>query len=138
MDSDGDPSPSGDDTWFDGETILTLIGVALVLTIVGSLLLIGVLVTGGGPDETTVPDTDWTLERVNDTHVRLVHMGGDPVDTRHLLVTADGRERHPSWTTSTLTEGESGTLRARPVRDVVRLYWVDEPKRQLLETWTLS
>lgn len=80
----------------DGDTILRLVGAALVL---------GIVFAGGvvalnfdTPESGGAPDANWTVERVNDSHVRVTHAGGDPVRTENLHVTVDGLERSTNFT----------------------------------------
>lgn len=105
----------------DGDRLLRIVGAVLV----------GALVVGGGvaalaavtaPSRAPAPpDADWTLERVDDTHVRLVHAGGDAVDAERLVVTVDGYDRPATWSGS-VDPGESGLVRASGGQ-LVRLYW---------------
>jgi FlaG/FlaF family flagellin (archaellin) len=91
---------------------------------------------GGSPDPTTeTPVANWNTERVNATHVRITHAGGDPVETDGLLVTVDGNERSVTWS-RTLFPGDAGVVRAR-VGTAVELYWQPDRStdRTLLRTW---
>lgn len=121
----------------DGDRILTLFGIGLVIAILAAL---GVLVLGAmsapSPDAPAGgPDADWRLERLNETHVRVEHAGGEPVPAEHLVVTVDGRPRHPGWS-GTLVEGDGGVLLVREGQ-VVRLFWTGTPgDRDLLEQWS--
>lgn len=120
----------------DGERVLNLIGVALVVVIVVSVAAIALSSLSGQPDAT--PDADWTLTRVNDSFVRITHAGGEPVATTNLTVAVDGRPRHPAWTREVLTDGEHGVVRADGDATVV-LFWEREAaKRRVLERWDLS
>lgn len=103
----------------DGDTILRLVGVALVL---------GVVFAGGvvalqfdTPEQQQVPDADWAVERLNDTHVRVTHDGGDPVRTENLHVTVDGLERATDFT-DPAAPGDSTVV---PASDgaLVRVAW---------------
>lgn len=121
----------------DGDRILNLVGVALVLAILAALvvLVLGAMSapTSEAPDEG--PTVDWRLERINETHVQLVHDGGEPVPTSDLLVTVDGSPRHPTWSAATLSEGDRAVLLVR-TEQTVRLYWTGTPgDRDLLERW---
>jgi hypothetical protein len=122
----------------DGDRLLNLFGVAIALFIVVGV--VGVVVAGlGGPstDAADAPDSNWSLERLNDSHVQLSHRGGDPVPAEDLVVTADGVRRRVSWS-GVVTAGESGVVRAdRGV--VVQLYWTTATgERVKLRTWDTS
>jgi hypothetical protein len=119
----------------DADRLLDIGGIVLGVTI---LLMIGALAvafveapsggTSGGPP------SEWSLERVNDTHVRITHEGGEAVATDRLVVTVDGHNRRVTWE-GTVVEGDSGTVRAGSDR-LVRLYWVtDQGERVRLDDW---
>jgi len=103
----------------DGDTILRLVGVALVL---------GVVFAGGvvalqfdPPERDGGPDAAWTVERLNDTHVRVTHDGGEPVRTENLHVTVDGLERATDFA-DPVAPGDSTVV---PASDdaLVRVAW---------------
>ncbi|MFC6988948.1 hypothetical protein ACFQJD_09900 [Haloplanus sp. GCM10025708] len=120
----------------DGDRILNLVGAALVLALIASLGLL-VVVASEGPATAAGPDTEWSLSRVNETHVRIAHAGGERTHASNLVVTVDGRERSVSWT-GVLTRGDSGALHARSTQ-VIRLYWLPEDgNRELLARWQSS
>lgn len=103
----------------DGDTILTLVGAALV---------VGLVVAGGvvalnfdPPADEDPPAANWTVERVNSSHVRVTHAGGDPVSTDELRVTADGLQRSTDWS-DPVTPGESTVVDAVPGTNV-RVVW---------------
>ncbi|MFB6172886.1 MAG: type IV pilin N-terminal domain-containing protein [Haloarculaceae archaeon] len=110
------------------------LAVALVAS-VGVLLLAATSVSTRQPD---VPDTDWSLDRVNDTHVRLTHTGGDPVPGTDLVVTVDGYERAARWPPR-VVRGDAVLVRATDGRRV-RLYWDgdDRADRRLLARWRVG
>jgi hypothetical protein len=117
----------------DGDRLLNLVGAALVLAVILSVGLL-VVVAANGPTSTSGPDAEWTLSRVNDTHVRITHAGGERTHASNLVVTVDGRERRVSWT-GELTREDSGVVHAR-ASQVVRLYWLpDHGNRELLARW---
>jgi hypothetical protein len=121
-----------------GDRLLNLFGVALALFLVAGLVAV-VLAGIGGPteDADAAPDAEWSFDRVNDSHVRLVHRGGDPVPASDLVVTVDGVRRRVSWD-GVVREGESGVVRAES--DVlVQLYWTtDRGERVKLREWTAA
>jgi hypothetical protein len=118
-----------------GDRLLNLFGIALALFLVAGLVTV-VLAGIGGPTEDVddAPDAEWSLERVNDSHIRLVHRGGDSIPASDLVVTVDGVRRRVSWD-GVVQEGESGTVRAG--NDVlVQLYWTtDRGERVKLREW---
>ncbi len=119
----------------DGDRLLTLFGAAVALFIVVGL--VGVVIAGlGGPstDVTGAPDSEWSLERLNDSHVQIMHRGGEAVPATDLVVTVDGVRRRVSWT-GVVGDGDTGAVRAG--RDVlVQLYWTtDAGERVKLRSW---
>lgn len=117
----------------DEERILNLVGVALALVLVVSLGLIALSALSAQPAD--VPDAEWSLSRVNDSHVRVAHAGGEPVAVADLTVAVDGQVHHPSWSDDTLTEGEYGVVRADANATVMLLLEREAEKRQVLARW---
>lgn len=104
----------------DGDRLLDLVGVVLVLAVVAALGVVA-LNLGSPPAGEGAPAANWTVERVNETHVRVVHAGGDPVRTADLRVTVDGLERDAAWT-DPVTESERAVVAASE-GTVVRVVW---------------
>jgi hypothetical protein len=118
-----------------GDRLLLLVGIVLfgVLAFAFGVIVIGGMNPAWGED---APEAEWELDRVNDTHVGIVHGGGDAVDARELTVTVGGRERRVSWS-GEVGPGDRGVLRAGE-GDIVRLYWTGgRGTRDLLEEWRL-
>ncbi|MFB6080732.1 MAG: hypothetical protein ABEJ81_07030 [Haloferacaceae archaeon] len=119
----------------DGDRLLDVGGLVLGLTIlamIGVLAMAFVEAPGGGA--TAGPNAEWSVSRVNDTHVRITHAGGEAVEIDRLVVTVDGYERRASWS-GTIREGDAGVVRAgHDLR--LRLYWVtDRGERVRLDGW---
>ncbi|PSQ43836.1 hypothetical protein BRD17_05340 [Halobacteriales archaeon SW_7_68_16] len=103
----------------DGDRILDLVGIALVLALVAAL---GVVALNFNPPESeTVPEANWTIERLNDSHVRVTHAGGDPVRTENLYVTVDSIERRTGYQ-DPVTPGVNATVPAS-TGSMVRVVW---------------
>lgn len=103
----------------DGDTVLNLVGAALV---VGLLVAGGVVALNFDPPATEEPPAaNWTIERVDDTHVRVTHAGGDPVPTDELRVTVDSIRRSTDWS-DPVTVGESTVIDASTGTNV-RVVW---------------
>jgi hypothetical protein len=105
------------------DRILDVIGLLIVFGLVFGL---GTLVFFGGgtgpgnplPDD---PDANWTVTRVNDTHVQLGHTGGDSVQSERLALTVDGEERSVPWS-GEVSQGDVATVRA-PAGSELELRW---------------
>lgn len=116
-------------------TAFTIVVVLFIVLSVGILILAAINAPSNGTDQT--PQVTWTLQRENATYVRIVHAGGEAVSTMNLSVTVNGVWRTVTWS-GTLTEGESGLVRAR-TNAVVQLYWVGgRGDRALLRRWQLA
>lgn len=124
-------------TDLDGDRLLDLFGVALVLAIVGALVLLGLGASSVGEDPTPAPEVDWTLARVNESHVRLSHAGGEPVRADHLTVAVDGQPRRVRWSASTLVDGESGLVLASEGTRLTLVWEPSETDRRVLERWSV-
>lgn len=104
----------------DGDRILDLVGVALV---VGVVIAVGVVALNfDPPSEEQPPEANWTIERVNDSHVRVTHTGGEPVRTDELRVTVDSIKRDTDWS-DPVAEGDITAVDASPGA-MVRVVWL--------------
>jgi FlaG/FlaF family flagellin (archaellin) len=103
----------------DGDTVLNLVGAVLILAVVAGLVVVGLNFSGSAGEQP--PEADWTIERINDTHVRVTHASGDPVRTDELRVTADSVRRAANWT-DPVSDGESAVI---PASDgsLIRIVW---------------
>ena len=123
-------------TDLDGDRLLDVFGVALVLAIVGAFVLIGLGATSVGEEKTAAPETDWTLTRINESHVRVSHAGGEPVRIERLTVAVDGQPRRARWTEAILTDGGYGVVRASAGTRVTLIWERSEAERRVLERWS--
>ncbi|MFB6138850.1 MAG: type IV pilin [Halosimplex sp.] len=104
----------------DGDTALNLVGAAIVAAVVVGVVVVGLNIAGGASD-VDAPDVNWTVERINDTAVRVTHAGGDPVRTDELAVRVESYRRKTDWT-DPVTEGESTVVQASE-GSTVRIVW---------------
>jgi hypothetical protein len=102
------------------------------LDVLGVILAIGIVLGVGlgvfaalegaqGGGEPT-PELNVSAERVNDTHVRLVHAGGDTVRGEDLVITVNNRERGQETFPTSYAEGDSTVVRAAAERTIT-VYW---------------
>lgn len=108
-------------------SILDLIGLLIVLGLVAG---VGILVVFGGQTDipTTAPeppDTEWSIERLNDTHVQVGHAGGDAIPADALVVAVDGTERNATWP-GTVDRGDTGVVPAASGSELI-LSWDGNP-----------
>ena len=106
-----------------GERLLDLIGLLIVF---GFVFGIGTLLffsggTGPADPRPSAPDANWTVERVNDTHVQLGHVGGDAVQSDALALTVDGEERPVPWS-GEVSSGDVALVRV-PGGATLELRW---------------
>ena len=103
----------------DGDRVLNLIGVALVLAVVVAL---GVVALNfDTPEEDPVPGGNWSMERVDESTVEVTRTGGQPVPADEIVVTVDGVRRNADWTDPIVT-GSSVTVDASE-GTLVRIVW---------------
>jgi FlaG/FlaF family flagellin (archaellin) len=116
----------------DGDSVLNLIGVVLVVALV---VAVGVLaINFDPPADDPAPSANWTVERVNATHVEVTHDGGDPIPTDELRVTVDSVRRSTDWP-DPVVPGASAVVDASESARV-RVVWVGgRGNRAVLESW---
>lgn len=118
----------------DGDRLLDAVGIVLVLAVVASLLFVGMMVVDPPENTHDEPTTDWTLQRENDTHVRIVHAGGESVHADDLMVTVDG-DRQTVTASGRVNEGDALVVAAEPGSNI-ELYWTGgRGGPVLLSTW---
>lgn len=121
----------------EGDRLLDLFGILLAVAIVGALVLLGLGATSVGEEPTAPPETDWTLTRVNESHVRVAHAGGEPVRAEYLTLAVDGQPRRVGWTAAILVDGEYGLVRANEGTRVTLVWERSETDRRVLSRWSL-
>lgn len=121
----------------DDDRLLLLIGVGLVVAL---LVASGIAVLAAVTAPSRTPDTpvaDWQLERVDGTHVRITHAGGDPVRGDRLVVSVEGYDRRADWP-DRVTTGDSVVVTASEDQ-TIRLYWEHgRATRQQLARWQVG
>jgi len=122
----------------DGDQLLRLIGIGIAIGVLLMLVTLGLAATNIPQQSAEEADVDWQLERINDSHARIVHDGGESIRTEALTVTVDGSPRHPPWTASTLSEGESGVVRLEDASKLTLLWQQSEGDRDVLGRWDLA
>lgn len=124
----------------DGDRILNLVGIGLVVFLalaLGALLLAASFGSGGNAGDDEAPAVNWTAERINDTHVRLIHDGGPPVQINDLIVVV-GKTDRGIRRDRQIYSGEGFVVPAQDGAQV-GLYWKpeEEPIRRIrMAVWT--
>ena len=122
----------------DGDQLLNIIGVILLVFIILSVAVLILAAMSAQERSAEQPETDWDLQQITESYVRIIHAGGEPVQTGKLSVTVDGTPRHPQWTSITLTEGAYGVVRVGDGVTVTLLWQHSESERDVLQRWQLS
>jgi len=111
---------------------LDVLGAVLAVVLLAS---VGLAVFGAieaGSDGTTTPEASFEVERINDTHVSLVHAGGEALRGDELIATINGRERVVGFP-ERVTEGTAVTVQVRSGQ-TIRIYWTgDRATRERLD-----
>ena len=103
----------------DGDRVLRLVGVALVLAVVIAL---GVVALNfDRPAADPAPGGNWSIERVDESTVTVERTSGEPVSADDIVVTVDGVRRNADWTDPIVT-GSSVTVDASE-GTLVRIVW---------------
>jgi hypothetical protein len=121
------PGSMSDDSGDD--RLLTIVGVGLVAAVVIALGVVAVAFAAGPSDQGV--DADLRLERVNDTHAKIVHGGGEPVESENLVVTVDSYER-PVAMPSVLVEGDEVTFELRDDQGARLVYDLGRNEREIV------
>lgn len=117
---------------------LDILGVALaILVVLGVALAAYGAVDINNRDGSDVPSVNFTAERINDTHVAIVHDGGEVVRGDELVLTIDGRDRVPAQRfPQRVAEGDAAIMQAGEGH-TVRVYWTGGlGTRDLLDSTT--
>jgi hypothetical protein len=113
----------------DSDRLLTFVGVGLVAAIVIALGVVAVAFAAGPSGQSV--DADLRLERINDTHAKIVHGGGDPVESENLIVTVDSYER-PVEMPPVLAEGDEIVFELRDDQGARLVYDLGRNEREVV------
>lgn len=126
----------GDRRGWSGERWMTLVGAVIGLIFVFAAGVV-VLAVVSAPGATDAPNAEWDIVRLDGPYVRIVHAGGEPVETGNLIVVVDGVKRPVEWDQPVLDDGDSGRVQAAE-GEQLQLYWLDHRgDRVLLSTWVV-
>jgi hypothetical protein len=121
----------------EGDDILTAVGVVLAAALVLGVAIMALAAATAPTRTNDAPDAQWRLERPGDTHVRIVHDGGESVPSDEVVVTVDGVRRTADWD-GTLSEGDAVVVAAEDGQ-VVRVHWdAGEGNRELMARWEVG
>mgnify|MGYP000400992886 CR=1 FL=1 len=112
------------------DRVLTLVGVGLVAAIVVALAVVGVSFTVGSSDG-DMTDADLRLERINDSHAKINHSGGEPIETENLVVTVDSYER-PVQMPPVIAEGDEVVFELRDDQGARLVYDLGRNEREIV------
>jgi len=120
----------------DGLKKIDIVGGVIILLLVASVAIV-VATTPEVADTAEPPDSDWALERVNDTHMEIRHEGGDGVEADNLSIIVDEYPRPVEWNGNvsggSVGEGAWTTIEVSEGQNVA-VYWtgVDTVRREVL------
>jgi len=125
-----------DTAMLDDLELIDAFGAAILLLLVASVSVI-IVSAPEVADTAEAPDSEWSLERVNSTHVLVQHKGGEPVAKANLTVIVDEYPRPTVWSGNAsdgyVREGSSATFEVGEGQDVA-VYWtgIDTVRRKVL------
>jgi hypothetical protein len=116
--------------------ILALIALVLV-ALIGYGVAAAVLSASSGSDVgDDAPRADWNLTRINDTHVDLVHAGGESVPVEQLFLSVNGTTRYPNWNDRhVVLPQDAGTFQAERGSSIVLIWQRTASDQVVLERW---
>lgn len=124
---------------FDDFELIDVGGAVVVLLLLASVVVI-VVAAPEVSQRAEPPDSEWSIEMVNDSHMRISHEGGEPVDPGNLTIIVEEYPRQTEWlkngsvTDGFLTEGSHAFIEVSDGQ-AVALYWSgseDTIKREIL------
>lgn len=109
---------------WDADRKLDLAGAILAGLVLVSVVLLAFGAAQGAGNADDVPDVEWSVDRINESHVEITHEGGDTVYAEEIAVIVDG-QGHPNPFEGAIRPGDSAVS---PVTEtsLVQLYWEDE------------
>jgi FlaG/FlaF family flagellin (archaellin) len=114
---------------------LALIALAIVLLIGYGAVAVGLSATSDAAPADDAPDASWDLSRVNESHVRLTHAGGEPVPASQLSLSVNGTTRYPNWDFKVVTDSDSGTFQADSGSSIVLVWQRKATDQVILARW---
>lgn len=115
---------------------LDVLGVVLgIVVLLGICLAVygAIEISQGGGEQT--PTANFSVDRINETHVHLQHAGGDTVRGEELALTINGREYVPAGRfPPSVSEGDRALVQVRPGK-TLQVWWTgDRATRERLDT----
>jgi hypothetical protein len=115
--------------------LVDVAGAVILLLLVASVAVI-IVATPEVADTPDAPDSNWSIDRVNESYVTISHDGGAPIERRNLTVIVEEYPRPTRWSgedRDLVREGDSTTVQVSEDQDVA-LYWtgVDTVRREVL------
>lgn len=122
----------------EADRTMSALSVALVAFIV---LGVGIAALAGATAddrEPEAPQTSWTVDRVNETHVFVEMTGGEPIRSENFVVDVDGLQRQVRLGDGYVTPG-AGFVLSVERGQVIRLTWDPAPGvRETLFEYTVG
>lgn len=127
---------TSDTRMLDDLGLIDVFGAGILILLVASVLVV-IVSAPEVADTAEPPDSDWSIERVNSTHIVVHHERGEPVAKNNLTVIVDEYPRPAKWAGNAsgeyVREGSSATFEVGEGQDVA-VYWtgVDTVRRKVL------
>lgn len=110
---------------FEKFELIDAAGIFILMLLVASVAVI-VVATPEVADRERPPESNWTAEKANDSHVEISHVGGEPVALENLTVIIGEYPRPVKWSGNVsggyVTEGGYATIEVAE-GETIALYW---------------
>jgi hypothetical protein len=122
----------------EADRTMRLLSVAILAFIVLGVGIAALAASTADEREPEPPESDWTVDRLNETHVFVEMVGGEPIRSEDFVVSVDGLQRQVRLGEGYLYPG-SGFAIAVERGQVIRLTWDPAPgQRATLFTHTVG
>lgn len=110
---------------FEKFELVDAAGIFILILLVASVAVI-IVATPEVSERDEPPDSNWTVEKVNDSHMEVRHVGGEPVALENLTVIIGEYPRPTEWSGNVsggyVTEGGYTSIEVSE-GETIALYW---------------
>jgi len=110
---------------FDDFELIDVFGAVVLLLLLASVAVV-VFATPEVSQRPEPPEADWSIEKVNDSHIQIRHEGGEPVDPENLTIIVKEYPRPTEWSMNgsdgLVREGDYTYIQISDDQDIA-LYW---------------
>ncbi len=111
---------------FRDTELIDLIGLAIGLMLVLSVVSILYSMANFPVDSESQPDVNWSIDRINNTYIEIKHRGGDRITASKVIVMLNSNRRDIEWSSNMLDRGDTGLLevhKQEKIDNLVSIYW---------------